>query len=192
MLPVLTHHIRYHKCLMHLDKLTGYIFKDRCLLQVSKYSISVMYLNIGTWNHFCFLKENGLFLLRWFKGKCSPQARVLGVILDFYCPFQSHMHSLSKSYLFHHLNISRILLFLPTDNTKYFNSLRCYHLNNWFSFPCQTYPPIQPLSVLLSLPPLFLLCLYLHWRLLAHCIKMKIQNTPYKVIHNCAPIYNNI
>lgn len=34
MLPVLTHHIRYHQCLMHLDKLIGYVFKDRCLLQV--------------------------------------------------------------------------------------------------------------------------------------------------------------
>ncbi|XP_018429616.1 PREDICTED: ribonuclease 3 [Nanorana parkeri] len=35
MLPVLTHHIRYHKCLMHLDDLTGYVFKDRCLLQLA-------------------------------------------------------------------------------------------------------------------------------------------------------------
>ncbi|XP_068092839.1 ribonuclease 3 [Hyperolius riggenbachi] len=35
MLPVLTHHIRYHKCLMHLDNLTGYVFKDRCLLQLA-------------------------------------------------------------------------------------------------------------------------------------------------------------
>ncbi|XP_060630677.2 ribonuclease 3 [Anolis sagrei] len=35
MLPVLTHHIRYHQCLMHLDKLIGYIFKDRCLLQLA-------------------------------------------------------------------------------------------------------------------------------------------------------------
>lgn len=34
MLPVLTHHIRYHQCLMHLDKLIGYVFKERCLLQV--------------------------------------------------------------------------------------------------------------------------------------------------------------
>lgn len=34
MLPVLTHHIRYHQCLMHLDKLIGYTFQDRCLLQV--------------------------------------------------------------------------------------------------------------------------------------------------------------
>ncbi len=34
MLPVLTHHIRYHQCLMHLDKLIGYMFKERCLLQV--------------------------------------------------------------------------------------------------------------------------------------------------------------
>uniref|UniRef100_A0AAV2J5V7 Ribonuclease 3 central domain-containing protein n=1 Tax=Knipowitschia caucasica TaxID=637954 RepID=A0AAV2J5V7_KNICA len=34
MLPVLTHHIRYHQCLMHLDKLIGYIFKERCLLQL--------------------------------------------------------------------------------------------------------------------------------------------------------------
>lgn len=34
MLPVLTHHIRYHQCLMHLDQLIGYVFKDRCLLQV--------------------------------------------------------------------------------------------------------------------------------------------------------------
>ncbi|GLD51869.1 ribonuclease 3-like protein, partial [Lates japonicus] len=33
MLPVLTHHIRYHQCLMHLDKLIGYVFKERCLLQ---------------------------------------------------------------------------------------------------------------------------------------------------------------
>nr|XP_028593745.1 ribonuclease 3 isoform X1 [Podarcis muralis] len=35
MLPVLTHHIRYHQCLMHLDKLIGYTFKDRCLLQLA-------------------------------------------------------------------------------------------------------------------------------------------------------------
>ncbi|XP_014894440.1 ribonuclease 3 [Poecilia latipinna] len=35
MLPVLTHHIRYHQCLMHLDKLIGYVFKDRCLLQLA-------------------------------------------------------------------------------------------------------------------------------------------------------------
>lgn len=35
MLPVLTHHIRYHQCLMHLDKLIGYVFNERCLLQVS-------------------------------------------------------------------------------------------------------------------------------------------------------------
>lgn len=35
MLPVLTHHIRYHQCLMHLDQLIGYVFKERCLLQVS-------------------------------------------------------------------------------------------------------------------------------------------------------------
>ncbi|XP_019120242.2 ribonuclease 3 [Larimichthys crocea] len=35
MLPVLTHHIRYHQCLMHLDKLIGYIFKERCLLQLA-------------------------------------------------------------------------------------------------------------------------------------------------------------
>ncbi|KAG8442493.1 hypothetical protein GDO86_011328 [Hymenochirus boettgeri] len=35
MLPVLTHHIRYHKCLMHLDKLIGYVFKERCLLQLA-------------------------------------------------------------------------------------------------------------------------------------------------------------
>ncbi|OCT76318.1 ribonuclease 3 isoform X1 [Xenopus laevis] len=35
MLPVLTHHIRYHKCLMHLDKLIGYIFTERCLLQLA-------------------------------------------------------------------------------------------------------------------------------------------------------------
>lgn len=34
MLPVLTHHIRYHQCLMHLDQLIGYVFKERCLLQV--------------------------------------------------------------------------------------------------------------------------------------------------------------
>uniref|UniRef100_A0A4W3IZX3 Ribonuclease 3 n=1 Tax=Callorhinchus milii TaxID=7868 RepID=A0A4W3IZX3_CALMI len=34
MLPVLTHHIRYHQCLMHLDKLIGYKFKQRCLLQL--------------------------------------------------------------------------------------------------------------------------------------------------------------
>lgn len=35
MLPVLTHHIRYHQCLMHLDQLIGYVFSERCLLQVS-------------------------------------------------------------------------------------------------------------------------------------------------------------
>ncbi|KAM4704816.1 ribonuclease 3 [Rhinophrynus dorsalis] len=35
MLPVLTHHIRYHKCLMYLDSLIGYVFKDRCLLQLA-------------------------------------------------------------------------------------------------------------------------------------------------------------
>ncbi|XP_070603222.1 ribonuclease 3 isoform X3 [Erythrolamprus reginae] len=35
MLPVLTHHIRYHQCLMHLDRLIGYIFKERCLLQLA-------------------------------------------------------------------------------------------------------------------------------------------------------------
>ncbi|XP_030631221.1 ribonuclease 3 [Chanos chanos] len=35
MLPVLTHHIRYHQCLMHLDQLIGYVFKDRCLLQLA-------------------------------------------------------------------------------------------------------------------------------------------------------------
>ncbi|XP_056109643.1 ribonuclease 3 isoform X1 [Rhinichthys klamathensis goyatoka] len=35
MLPVLTHHIRYHQCLMHLDKLIGYMFKERCLLQLA-------------------------------------------------------------------------------------------------------------------------------------------------------------
>ncbi|OCT74492.1 hypothetical protein XELAEV_18033471mg [Xenopus laevis] len=35
MLPVLTHHIRYHKCLMDLDKILGYIFTDRCLLQLA-------------------------------------------------------------------------------------------------------------------------------------------------------------
>ncbi|XP_065440869.1 ribonuclease 3 isoform X5 [Chrysemys picta bellii] len=35
MLPVLTHHIRYHQCLMHLDKLIGYTFQDRCLLQLA-------------------------------------------------------------------------------------------------------------------------------------------------------------
>ncbi|XP_076146357.1 ribonuclease 3 isoform X2 [Alosa pseudoharengus] len=35
MLPVLTHHIRYHQCLMHLDKLIGYVFEDRCLLQLA-------------------------------------------------------------------------------------------------------------------------------------------------------------
>ncbi|XP_047673311.1 ribonuclease 3 isoform X1 [Tachysurus fulvidraco] len=35
MLPVLTHHIRYHQCLMHLDKLIGYRFKERCLLQLA-------------------------------------------------------------------------------------------------------------------------------------------------------------
>uniref|UniRef100_A0A8C6P946 Ribonuclease 3 n=1 Tax=Nothobranchius furzeri TaxID=105023 RepID=A0A8C6P946_NOTFU len=35
MLPVLTHHIRYHQCLMHLDKLIGYVFTDRCLLQLA-------------------------------------------------------------------------------------------------------------------------------------------------------------
>lgn len=38
MLPVLTHHIRYHQCLMHLDQLIGYVFKDRCLLQVRPWS----------------------------------------------------------------------------------------------------------------------------------------------------------
>ncbi|XP_077479861.1 ribonuclease 3 isoform X2 [Stigmatopora argus] len=35
MLPVLTHHIRYHQCLMHLDQLIGYVFKERCLLQLA-------------------------------------------------------------------------------------------------------------------------------------------------------------
>ncbi|XP_055364465.1 ribonuclease 3 isoform X2 [Betta splendens] len=35
MLPVLTHHIRYHQCLMHLDKLIGYVFGERCLLQLA-------------------------------------------------------------------------------------------------------------------------------------------------------------
>ncbi|KAM8966792.1 ribonuclease 3 [Pelodytes ibericus] len=35
MLPVLTHHIRYHKCLMHLDKLIAYKFKERGLLQLA-------------------------------------------------------------------------------------------------------------------------------------------------------------
>uniref|UniRef100_A0A8D3BVF7 Ribonuclease 3 n=1 Tax=Scophthalmus maximus TaxID=52904 RepID=A0A8D3BVF7_SCOMX len=35
MLPVLTHHIRYHQCLMHLDALIGYVFKERCLLQLA-------------------------------------------------------------------------------------------------------------------------------------------------------------
>ncbi|XP_054622099.1 ribonuclease 3 isoform X2 [Dunckerocampus dactyliophorus] len=35
MLPVLTHHVRYHQCLMHLDKLIGYVFKERCLLQLA-------------------------------------------------------------------------------------------------------------------------------------------------------------
>ncbi|KAG5849911.1 hypothetical protein ANANG_G00076700 [Anguilla anguilla] len=35
MLPVLTHHIRYHQCLMHLDRLIGYVFKERCLLQLA-------------------------------------------------------------------------------------------------------------------------------------------------------------
>lgn len=35
MLPVLTHHIRYHKCLMHLDRLIGYVFTERCLLQLA-------------------------------------------------------------------------------------------------------------------------------------------------------------
>ncbi|XP_060920859.1 ribonuclease 3 [Labrus mixtus] len=35
MLPVLTHHIRYHQCLMHLDDLIGYVFKERCLLQLA-------------------------------------------------------------------------------------------------------------------------------------------------------------
>ncbi|XP_015264281.1 PREDICTED: ribonuclease 3 [Gekko japonicus] len=35
MLPVLTHHIRYHQCLMHLDELIGYTFTDRCLLQLA-------------------------------------------------------------------------------------------------------------------------------------------------------------
>lgn len=35
MLPVLTHHIRYHQCLMHMDNLIGYMFKERCLLQLA-------------------------------------------------------------------------------------------------------------------------------------------------------------
>ncbi|XP_053570591.1 ribonuclease 3 [Bombina bombina] len=35
MLPVLTHHIRYHKCLMHFDKIIGYVFKERSLLQLA-------------------------------------------------------------------------------------------------------------------------------------------------------------
>ncbi|KAM4688593.1 ribonuclease 3 isoform 2-T2 [Discoglossus pictus] len=35
MLPVLTHHIRYHKCLMHLNQLIGYVFRDRYLLQLA-------------------------------------------------------------------------------------------------------------------------------------------------------------
>ncbi|XP_053714671.1 ribonuclease 3 isoform X2 [Synchiropus splendidus] len=35
MLPVLTHHIRYHQCLKHLDQLIGYVFKERCLLQLA-------------------------------------------------------------------------------------------------------------------------------------------------------------
>ncbi|XP_030072619.1 ribonuclease 3 [Microcaecilia unicolor] len=35
MLPVLTHHIRYHQCLMHLDILIGYTFQDRALLQLA-------------------------------------------------------------------------------------------------------------------------------------------------------------
>uniref|UniRef100_A0A8C8JDI9 Ribonuclease 3 n=1 Tax=Oncorhynchus tshawytscha TaxID=74940 RepID=A0A8C8JDI9_ONCTS len=35
MLPVLTHHIRYHQCLKHLDDLIGYVFKERCLLQLA-------------------------------------------------------------------------------------------------------------------------------------------------------------
>ncbi|XP_058879080.1 ribonuclease 3-like isoform X1 [Acipenser ruthenus] len=35
MLPVLTHHIRYHQCLKDLDKLIGYVFKERCLLQLA-------------------------------------------------------------------------------------------------------------------------------------------------------------
>lgn len=35
MLPVLTHHIRYHQCLMHLDRLIGYVFRERCLLQLA-------------------------------------------------------------------------------------------------------------------------------------------------------------
>ncbi|XP_041670054.1 ribonuclease 3 isoform X2 [Cheilinus undulatus] len=35
MLPVLTHHIRYHMCLKHLDKLIGYVFTERCLLQLA-------------------------------------------------------------------------------------------------------------------------------------------------------------
>ncbi|KAK7809814.1 hypothetical protein U0070_008464 [Myodes glareolus] len=34
-LPVLTHHIRYHQCLMHLGKLIGYTFQDWCLLQLA-------------------------------------------------------------------------------------------------------------------------------------------------------------
>ncbi|KAJ1201125.1 hypothetical protein NDU88_004940 [Pleurodeles waltl] len=35
MLPVLTHHVRYHRCLAYLDNLVGYVFKDRCLLQLA-------------------------------------------------------------------------------------------------------------------------------------------------------------
>ena len=48
MLPVLTHHIRYHQCLMHLDKLIGYVFNERCLLQVS-HSYDSCLLTKGLW-----------------------------------------------------------------------------------------------------------------------------------------------
>uniref|UniRef100_A0A8C7KM71 Drosha ribonuclease III n=1 Tax=Oncorhynchus kisutch TaxID=8019 RepID=A0A8C7KM71_ONCKI len=30
---MLTHHVCYHHCLKHLDKLIGYVFKERCLIQ---------------------------------------------------------------------------------------------------------------------------------------------------------------
>ncbi|KAL9988518.1 hypothetical protein ACROYT_G002973 [Oculina patagonica] len=35
LLPVLVHHVRYHMCLQTLDEKMGYVFKDRCLLQLA-------------------------------------------------------------------------------------------------------------------------------------------------------------
>uniref|UniRef100_A0A673XWP6 RNase III domain-containing protein n=1 Tax=Salmo trutta TaxID=8032 RepID=A0A673XWP6_SALTR len=35
MFSVLTHHVRYHHCQKHLDKLIGQVFKERCLLQLA-------------------------------------------------------------------------------------------------------------------------------------------------------------